>query len=146
MAVISASDAIYYSKRGARWLIVLLIAYVTFKVVPVYGRALRFEYNLDNAIRFAATVKASTTEIVEDILWQAEHLNLPIERQNVKVQIYPQERLVMARVSYQVPVELGPQQVVLDFHANSRERALMTASDVETLREVLEPFQQGPSP
>ena len=105
------------------WAVFLGLSFATWRVAPVYAAALRFHLALSEACRTAATARIPEHEIRNDILFRARQLDLPIRPYNIELQVRP--RLVSAVVAYQVPVELGPRQVVLNFHATADEAPLV---------------------
>lgn len=109
--------------KAVRSAILIGLAVVLWEIVPVYASALRFRLALSEACRTAATGKHGPEEVRSDILRKAQLLDLPIRPHHVDVHVQP--RLVSAVVAYQVPVELGPRQIILDFRAAAQERPLI---------------------
>ena len=105
------------------WAVFLGLAFAMWRIAPVYAAALRFHLALSEACRTGATGRIPEHEIRSDILFRARQLDLPIRPYNIELQVRP--RLVSARVAYQVPVELGPRRVVLNFHATAAEAPLV---------------------
>jgi hypothetical protein len=130
--------------RLIRWGIVLLAAYVAWKVVPVYAAALRFDSYLSEAARHGAAAGLPAREIQENALWEAHQLNLPISPEDIQIQVraeqqlLSEERLVMARVAYQVPLDVGPRRVVLNFHASASAQATVSSGEVRDLKKFVE--------
>jgi len=115
--------------KSIRSVVVLGLALAVWKVAPVYAAALRFHLVLSEACRTGATARAPEQEIRNDILFKARQLNLPIRPHHIDVQVRP--RLVSALVAYQVPVAVGPRQIVLNFRATAQERPLVVVEDGE---------------
>ena len=123
--------------KAIRWAVLLAVAWVIWKVVPVYGAALRFNFAVAEACKTGATGRVPVDEIRGDILFKADQLELPIRQENIKLDY--QGRRVRARVTYQVPIELGPRQFVLRFHATADERPLVVVeSGEEAIRKALD--------
>lgn len=129
-------DLVYYGQRGLHWGVILVVAYVAWKIVPVYAAANRFERALGDYARSGATSGLSGDEIHDNILWRARQLELPLRPMDVQVET--EGRSVSVRSAYQVPVELGPWRVVLNFQAATHEQALITKEDLEQLKKALE--------
>lgn len=129
-------DLSYYLSRALRWGVFLGLIYVGWKVIPAYAAALQFERSLADYTRSGATAGLSGDEIHSNILWRARQMKLPVGPQHIWVETG--ERVAMARVTYQVPIELGPWDVVLNFNPASREHALITKKDIEQLKKALE--------
>lgn len=109
--------------KTIRWAVFLALAFVMWRVAPVYASALRFHLALSEACRTGATGRISEHEIRSDILFRARQLELPVRPYHIELQIRPQR--VSARVAYRVPVELGLRQLTLNFHATASERPLV---------------------
>ena len=105
------------------WAVFLGLAFATWQIAPVYAAALRFHLALSEACRTGATGRIPEHEIRNDILFRARQLELPIRPYNIELQVRP--RQVSARVAYHVPVELGPRQLMLNFHATAAEAPLV---------------------
>ena len=106
-----------------RSVVFLGLGVVLWEVAPVYASALRFRLALSEVCRTAATGRHDPGAVRNDILQKARLLDLPIRPHHIEVQVEPQ--LVSAVVAYQVPVELGPRQLVLNFRAAAQERPLV---------------------
>lgn len=134
----------HYLSRAVRWGIILSVAYIGWKIVPVYSAALRFESYLDEYARHGAVAGLGEYEIQEGILWKAQQLDLPVRAQDLHIEISTEKKLltdlrvVMARVAYEVPVDLGPRQVVLNFHAVGSGQAEVSSREVKELRRFVE--------
>jgi len=130
--------------RLSRWVLIALAAYLGWKFVPVYSAALRFDSYVGDRARYGARTGLSAQEIESGILRDARDLELPVQSQDIDIhvgtehQIVTDERLVVARVAYQVPVNMGPRQVLLNFHASALERAEVASRDVRELKHFAE--------
>ncbi|MGH9786207.1 MAG: hypothetical protein ACRD88_18715 [Terriglobia bacterium] len=118
-----------------RSVIVLGLAVVVWEIVPVYASALRFRMALSEACRTAATGRHGPEEVRNDVLSKARLLDLPVRPHHIEVQVQPQ--LVSAIVAYQVPVELGPREFVLNFRAAAQERPLVHMEDGEAYFQMI---------
>jgi len=130
--------------RLLRWGVILLVAYIAWKIVPVYSAALRFDSYMSELARHGAAAGLPGPEIQENALWEAHQLNLPIGPEDIQIQVraeqqlLSEEHLVLARVAYQVPVDLGPRQVVLNFHAFASAQATVSSGEVRDLKKFVE--------
>ena len=137
-------DVQYYLSRVARWGIILCLAYVAWKIVPVYVAAFRFQSNLNEFAREGAAAGLADYEIQEKILWEADKLDLPVSADDLHIDIAMEKqlltdmRMVMVRVAYEVPVDLGPRQVVLNFHALGSGQAEVRSQEVDDLKKSVE--------
>ena len=113
----------WYVSKAIHWVVFLGMAFVMWRIVPVYAAALRFHLAVSEACRSGATARVPEHEIRNDILFRARQLDLPIRPYNIALQVQP--RLVRASVAYQVPVELGPRRFTLNFHATAAEAPLV---------------------
>ena len=80
----------------------LFISYLCFKFIPVYIAA----YDFDNALKTQAQYSGSmkTNEVIlKELLLKAQELELPITKENIKIQ-RSQSRLVIT-ADYIVPVK-----------------------------------------
>ena len=134
----------YYLSRAIRWGIILIVAYVGWKIVPVYSAAIRFESYLSEYARYAAGAGLAEHEIQKDILWKARQLDLPVRAQDLRIEIATEKqlltdvRMVMVHAGYKVPVDLGPRQVVLSFHALGSGRAEVSSAEVNDVKKSVE--------
>ena len=126
----------YYLAKAIRWTVLLTVAFLSWKVVPVYAAALRFNFALSEACKTGAMGRLSLPEIRDNILFKARQLGLPIGPRNIDLQI--QNRLIRARVSYQVPVELGSRQLLLNFQATAEEVPLVIVEGGPDPTKILE--------
>ena len=126
-----------YVSKTIHWVVFLGLAFATWQIGPVYAAALRFHLALSEACRTGATGRIPEHEIRNDILFRARQLDLPIRPYHIDLQVRP--RLVSASVAYQVPVELGPRRVVLNFHATAAEAPLVVIEGgEESFRKLLD--------
>ncbi len=117
----------YYSSKPTRFVVFLGLAVVAWEIAPVYASALRFHLALSEACRTAATGRHRPEQVRSDILCKARQFGLPIRPHQVEVRVQP--RQVSALVAYEVPVTLGPRQMVLNFRAAAQERPLIRIVD-----------------
>lgn len=124
-------------RNTVRWLFMLGVALLLWKIGSVYAAALRFNLALSEVCRTGATGGHTEQEIREDILFKARQLDLPIRPQEIELE--REGSLVSAQVSYQVPIELGPRRFDLRFHARARETPLVIeVGGKDVLRKALE--------
>lgn len=109
--------------KAIRWTLLFAIAWPIWKIAPVYAAALRFKFAVSEVCKTGATARLAPHEIRDDILFKAKQLDLPIRQRNIEVRI--QHPHVSAVVKYEVPIELGPRQIVLNFHAAAEEMPLV---------------------
>ena len=113
-----------YLSNLLRPVVFLGLAVLVWKVAPVYASALRFHLAVSEACRTGATGRLGPEEVRSDILFKARQLDLPVRPHQVEVRVQP--RLVSAIVAYEVQVELGVRDLMLNFRATADERPLVT--------------------
>lgn len=118
-----------YVSKAIHWAVFLGLAFAAWRIAPVYAATLRFQLALSEACRTAATGRVPEHEIRNDILFRARQLDLPIRPYHIELRVQP--RLVSASVSYEVPVELGPRQFRMNFHATADEAPLVVVEGGE---------------
>jgi hypothetical protein len=106
-----------------RWFILILVAFVSWKVGPIYAASLRFNFAVSEACKTGATGRLPLEDIRNDILFKAEQLDLPVYPEDIRLRV--SAHLVGARVAYEVPVDLGPREWLLKFHASALETPLV---------------------
>lgn len=111
-----------YPKLIFTILVLGAIAYVAVKTIPIYVH----NYELQDFIRqlaIRATVNRTSAETVQnDILAEADELDLPIRRRDVKVTV--NSAGVTIELDYTVPVDLKVYTWVLHFTPTATNRAL----------------------
>jgi len=111
-----------YPKLIFTILVLGAVAYVAVKTVPIYVHS----YELQDFIRqlaIRATANRTSAEAVQnDILAEADGLDLPIRRRDVKVTV--NSAGVTIELDYTVPVDLTVYTWVLHFTPTATNRAL----------------------
>jgi hypothetical protein len=111
-----------YAKLIFTLLVLGAVGFVAVKTIPVYVH----NYELQDFIRqlaIRATVNRTSVEAVQnDILAEAQELDLPIERRDVKVTINSYG--VTIELDYRVPVDLKFYTWVLHFAPSATNRAI----------------------
>jgi hypothetical protein len=130
-------DYVYYGRKAVRWAVILVLAFLAWRVVPVYASALRFRFALSEACMTGASGRLPVDDIRDDILFKARRLELPVGPEHIE--IHKDGIYVKARVVYQVPVNLAMRQVTLKFHATAEEMPMVVSVDGgDSLKKVLE--------
>ena len=106
------------------------------KFIPAYAAALRLNYAVTEYAREGATYRHSAEQVQQRILWEAEHLELPVTPAQVNVDADHSERVVRATVAYQIPIELVVKRAVLNFHASTTQRPDVSAESIKNFREA----------
>lgn len=117
----------HYLKRIVRWALLLLVAFVGWKVGVPCAAALRFQFALSEAAQTGATGGHNVEAITDDIMFKARQLDLPIQAENVEVRV--KQREVQAHVIYEVPIDLGFREIRLKFHPKANERSMIIRGD-----------------
>jgi len=111
-----------YPKLIFTLLVLGAVGYVAIKTIPIYVH----NYELQDFIRqlaIRATVDRTSAEAVQNnILAEAEDLDLPIARRDVKVSV--NSNGVTIELDYTVPVDLTVYTWVLHFTPSATNRAL----------------------
>lgn len=116
---------VYYGKKTVRWAVILVLAFLAWRVGPVYASALRFHFALSEACKTGASGRLSVDDIRDDILFKARSLELPITPEHIEIR--KDRTHVKARVVYEVPVNLAVRQVTLKFHAAAEEMPMVVS-------------------
>ena len=114
-----ASDRI--GERGAAHLkaiiwtaILLLFIYVSAMTVPVYYTEYAFQDNLQNIARSASVYRKSNDQIKQSVLDEAQHEDLPVTAENIKVEGAAGNVHIV--VDYSQTIDLKFYQWTVDFH------------------------------
>ncbi len=83
-------------------LILALMVYLGFKIVPVMVRGYEFRDFIEEQARFGS-VRSSDEQVTKRVLRKAQELELPVKGGNIKVNRTPQRFTI--NVKYTVPIE-----------------------------------------
>jgi len=80
----------------------VLVLYLGFKFIPVYIAAYDFDSAMKTQAQYAGSSKPDAT-IMKELLQQAAELELPIKKENIKIQRTASKLII--RADYTVPVK-----------------------------------------
>ncbi|HUU12489.1 MAG TPA: hypothetical protein VM182_02125 [Terriglobia bacterium] len=86
-------------------LLLVLLALVAYRLIPVYINAYDFEDAMRTQARFAAVDQKPYEAIREELYNKAQELNLPIERDQIQISKGPDGTTISA--TFTVPVDLS---------------------------------------
>jgi hypothetical protein len=117
------------SERGAGKLkavlytvIIVLIVYTAFKIVPVYIQDYQLSDKMQEQARFAVVNRYTEEQIRDNVFKVAQELEIPIKRDTIKV--FNTNAVVRISLEYRVPVDLFFYHLDLHFSPSSENKAL----------------------
>jgi Domain of unknown function (DUF4845) len=110
--------------RAIVWTLVLAaLVYTAIKVVPVLITEYQFQDAIQNIARFATVQRKGNFEVVQSVLEEAQKDDLPIQKEDIKVEGAGGN--VHIYVNYSVTVDLMVYQWTLNFHPAASNSALL---------------------
>jgi hypothetical protein len=103
--------------------ILLLFIYVCAMTVPVYYTEYSFQDNLQNIARSASVYRKSNDQIRQSVLDEAQHEDLPVTAENIKVEGVAGN--VHITVDYSETIDLKFYQWTVDFHPAVNNAAML---------------------
>jgi hypothetical protein len=103
--------------------IIALLVYSAFKIVPVYVANYQLSDKLQETARFAIVNRYSEDQIRDTIFKEIQSLEIPARREDVKVS--STQSLVTISVDYTVPVDLFFYHVDLHFTPASENKSIL---------------------
>jgi hypothetical protein len=91
------------------------------KIVPVYFANFQFQDAIQTEARFALTgyPKKSLEDLREDVYKKAQELDIPTNRDDIRVAVDPTRGYVDIGLDYSVPIDLKVYQFTLQFHPHA---------------------------
>jgi hypothetical protein len=111
------------------YLTIVVMAFLSWKFIPVYVAASRFKMDVYEATRDGATTRSPAESIRNRITWSAKYLDVPLRSEDIHVDVDSRSRLVTSRATYVVPVDLVITKMELKFRALSSEFPTLSAAD-----------------
>ncbi len=103
--------------RGTAYvLLFVVLVYFGFHYAPIYLHAYQFNDFVRSEVKFAGGSRRSVSTITENILVKAAQLDLPVEKDNIKVT--REGPFFTVDLSYKVPVDLRIYQHELEFESS----------------------------
>jgi hypothetical protein len=104
-------------------LILVLVLYSAFKIVPVYVENYQLSDNMQETARFAVVNRYSEEQIRDTIFKEIQTLEIPARREDIKVS--STQSIVRITVDYTVPVDLFFYHMDLHFTPSSENKSIM---------------------
>jgi hypothetical protein len=111
-----------YGKAFFSLLVLFFIGYASVKVIPLYINNYELQDYLDEQTPFWVTQRVSGDAVRDRILAKARELDLPISKDQVKVEA--NQAGVVVSIDYTIPVDLKVYTWNLHFTPHSQNRAL----------------------
>ena len=95
--------------------------FVIAKIVPVYFANYQFQDAIQTEAKFALTgyPKKSLDDLREDVYKKAQELDIPTDRENIRVAVDANKGYVDIGLDYSVPIDLKVYQFTLQFHPHA---------------------------
>ena len=102
-------------------LILAGIVFMIAKIVPVYFANYQFQDAIQTEAKFALTgyPKKSLDDLREDVYKKAQELDIPAERESIRVAVDAAKGYVDIGLDYSVPIDLKVYQFTLQFHPHA---------------------------
>ena len=95
--------------------------FVIAKIVPVYFANYQFQDAIQTEAKFALTgyPKKSLDDLRDDVFKKAQELDIPAQRESIRVAVDPSKGYVDIGLDYAVPIDLKVYQFTLQFHPHA---------------------------
>jgi hypothetical protein len=103
--------------------IIVLIVYSAFKIVPVYIQDYQLSDKMQETARFAVVNRYSEDQIRDTIFKEIQSLEIPARREDIKVS--SSQSVVRISVDYTVPVDLLFYHMDLHFTPSSENKSIL---------------------
>lgn len=103
--------------------ILVLLVYSAFKLVPIYVQNYQLTDKMQETARFAVVNRYNEEQIRDTIFKEIQSLEIPAKREDIKVSSSP--ALVRISVDYSVPVDLLFYHVDLHFTPSSENKSIL---------------------
>jgi hypothetical protein len=104
-------------------LILVLVVYAAFKIVPIYIQNYQLSDKMQETARFAVVNRYSEEQIRDTIFKEMQTLEISARREDIKVSSSPS--VVRISVDYTVPVDLFFYHMDLHFTPSSENKSIM---------------------
>ncbi len=109
--------------KAITWtLVFLVVIYVSIKIVPAYVNEYQLRDKMQEEARFAVVNRFSDEQIRETVWKEVRDLDLPIKREDIKIE--NSQQLVKIAVNYSVPVDFMVYKTELHFTIDTANKAL----------------------
>jgi hypothetical protein len=97
------------------------VIFVIAKIVPVYFANYQFQDAIQTEAKFALTgyPKKSLDDLRDDVYKKAQELDIPAERESIRVAVDAGKGYVDIGLDYSVPIDLKVYQFTLQFHPHA---------------------------
>lgn len=103
--------------------ILLLLVYSAFKIVPIYVENYQLSDKMQETARFAIVNRYSEEQVRDTIYKEVQTLEIPARREDIKVS--SSQSVVRISVDYTVPVDLLFYHMDLHFTPSSENKSIM---------------------
>lgn len=103
--------------------ILVLLVYSAFKLVPIYVQNYQLSDKMQETARFAVVNRYNEEQIRDTIFKEIQSLEIPAKREDIKVSSSP--ALVRISVDYSVPVDLLFYHMDLHFTPSSENKSIL---------------------
>jgi uncharacterized protein DUF4845 len=103
--------------------ILVLLVYSAFKIVPAYVQDYQLSDKMQETARFAVVNRYNEEQIRDTIFKEIQSLEIPAKREDIKVSSSP--ALVRISVDYSVPVDLFFYHMDLHFTPSSENKSIL---------------------
>jgi YbbR domain-containing protein len=102
-------------------LILAAMIFVIAKIVPVYLANYQFQDAIETEAKFALTgyPKKSLDDLRDDVYKKAQELDIPAQRESIRVAVDASRGYVDIGLDYAVPIDLRVYQFTLQFHPHA---------------------------
>jgi predicted membrane protein len=104
-------------------IILVLLVYSAFKIVPIYVQNYQLNDKMQETARFAVVNRYNEEQIRDTIFKEIQSLEIPAKREDIKVSSSP--ALVRISVDYSVPVDLLFYHMDLHFTPSSENKSIL---------------------
>ena len=99
------------------------LVFLAIKVIPVLVDEYQFEDGIKNIATFASGTHSSNEQVVKEVLAEAQKEDLPIQREDIKVEGTGGN--IRINVEYSVTVDLMVYKWTMNFHPSASNKALI---------------------
>lgn len=119
--------------RYLKQAVTLLVLLVAVKVGWAFWKSVQFRMAMSDATREGATMRQGVDSIADKITWHARELGVDVRQGDPRVDVDPKSRMVTARASYAIPVNLYATRFSMNFHYATAGTPVFTTEDFKNL-------------